>query len=468
MKHDLQVTKAAWESLHPGLYRYNSPQQIDSLFDDAHSRITNIRSRKDFFILLSQLNIQLRCGHSFVSYYNQPESIEEEIFPKRFLPLLFKVINGEFIITHNLSDHENIRAGDEILSINGITNKRITDSFLTVSKADGRNGLAKKLDNISIYPNDIGNTKHTLTDIFFPLFFKPGDETSYKLQIRNQEGRSTEYVIPLTTKSQRQDLYNAKYGQLPVKEKTWNLTKVNNETCILKLGDFAVYNWKFNFKNWLDSTFVSIKKEKFKNLIIDIRQNEGGSDDVRDEVLSYIIQYPVSCHNSHKRFYKYLSIPDSLQPYLKTWDKSFRKPKDSSMFQPSDGLYLEKASIEKCDTLYPKQNRFKGQIFLMTDVTNSSSTFLMADIIKKGNFATIVGEKTGGSRQGINGGQYFFLNLPGSKIEMDVPLVYQTTGTTNPDEGISPDYEVVTTARDIRLKKDAQVNFILKSLVRKK
>lgn len=126
---------------------------------------------------------------------------------------------------------------------------------------------------------------------------------------------------------------------------------------------------------------------------------------------------------------------------------------------------MEKPTLT-CDTILPNKNHFKGQLFLITDATNSSATFIMADCIKRNKLGILVGETTGGTQQGINGGEIFFFSLPKSKIEMDIPLIWQKPLGNKPDEGIKPDYEIYTTRRDLTMQKDPALNFILKKLIK--
>lgn len=469
MEKDLSILRSAWENLHPGLYRYNTPKMIDQYFKEISNRCKRPLSEREFFILLSQLNIKVKCGHTFVSFYNQKKVIEDRLFSTSFFPLLFRVLDKELIVTHNLSNDPSIKVGDKIQKINGIAVKTIIDSLLTVSKADGENGLNKMLDNISIYPPDISPKKYTLFDIFFPLFFKSNiNDSVFQVSIENPTKQRFEVNLVGLSKQDRERTYTERYGFLPAQEQSWNVRPINQNTVLFKLGDFAIYNWKFDFKKYLDSVFTSFKTAGYTNLILDIRQNEGGAEVARDEVMSYLISKPIPCFNQIRRLYKYLRIPDSLQTYLRTWDKSFREPKDPALFSfTTDKLYQENKSLTSCDTLIPKANGFKGNVYLITDVTNSSATFLMADIVKKYKLATVVGEMTGGSQQGINGGQFFFLYLPNSNIEMDLPLVFQTSIQKSPDVGIKPDYEVKTTYSDIAKGADPQVQFILEKLIPK-
>ena len=48
----------------------------------------------------------------------------------------------------------------------------------------------------------------------------------------------------------------------------------------------------------------------------------------------------------------------------------------------------------------------------------------------------LVGQPTGGNQRGITGGAFFFLRLPNSKIEVDVPLIGQYPATEQPDGGL--------------------------------
>lgn len=465
MRSDLLVMKATWENTNAGLYRYNTPSQINQLFDKALARTKEPMLLRQFFILLSQLNAQLHCGHSFVSYYNNKKSIKQELYSGFHLPFLFKVMQGKFIVTHDLSAEKSFAPGTEILALNHVPVKQIIDSLLTVSKADGANGLNKQLDNISIYKRDISLKHYCLFDIYFPLFFKPNvQEENFIVSYKKGKKKLTHSIKGLT-KEERWNRYTQYYGKIPVNEETWWVKPLDQKTVLFRLGDFATYNWKFDFKKYLDSVFIAINKEGYIHLILDIRENEGGADEARDAVLSYLIPTQLGCANPVRRLYRYTHIPDSLKKNLDTWDDTFKDNK-TGYKKTTEGYYEKDQASLDCDSLKPNPNRFKGKVFLITDATNSSATFIMADFIKSNRLGTLVGEKTGGSQQGINGGELFFFYLPFSQIEMDIPLIWQKPLTDRPDEGIIPDYEVNTTVRDISYQLDPQLTYILKHLLK--
>jgi hypothetical protein len=106
-------------------------------------------------------------------------------------------------------------------------------------------------------------------------------------------------------------------------------------------------------------------------------------------------------------------------------------------------------------------HRFKGQVFLITDARNGSTTFTMAAIFRQSHGGMIVGEPTGGTGPGINGGQFLFLHLPYSKIEIDLPLIWGAYHHDQPDEGIIPDVIIRQTQESIYKQVDAALAYIL-------
>jgi C-terminal processing protease CtpA/Prc len=108
--------------------------------------------------------------------------------------------------------------------------------------------------------------------------------------------------------------------------------------------------------------------------------------------------------------------------------------------------------------------RHEGKTFLITDASNSSATFYLARVMKLGKVATLVGQTTGGTQKGINGGAMFFLRLPNSGIEMDIPLIGNFPYSEAPDLGIVPDVVVERTLEDVIQGKDSEVEAV-KSMV---
>nr|WP_314492616.1 S41 family peptidase [uncultured Chryseobacterium sp.] len=464
---EVDLIRSTFVNLHPGIYRFNSPHEIENYFKNLKQKISKDINNEQYFILLSELTTFIKCGHTYLNPYNQTDETINNYFSISFMPFLYVVIDNKFIITHNLSENKTIKAGDEIISINGIKVKTIIHSLLNVSRADGNNGLGKKIDNLKIVPTNIITTNYSLFDIYFPLYFPKNFNTkNYSFVIKTFTHKNINTNLKSLTKKERQDIYFANFGAIPVNEKNWEFKFINKETAYLRLGDFAIWKWKDDYKKYLDSIFTDLHSSSAKNLIVDIRGNEGGDDNARTEVLSHLINKPFGCENQMRRLYTFLSVPDTLLPYLKTWDKEFKRPKNVNDYIKTPDDYYEKIDNSKsnCVVTYPKENVFDGEIFLLINSSNSSTTFIMSDIFQQTHTGKLIGETTGGTKKGINGGQFFFLNLPYSKLEIDIPLIWQTYIESRPDEGIIPDYEVRANQKDIHYGIDTQLKFILNKI----
>jgi hypothetical protein len=465
MQQDLGILHSAWINLHPGLYRYNNPEQIEGFFEALKIKCNAPLDERFFYVLLSQLAQKIKCGHTYLNPLNLDSSTQSRLLPKKIIPIFFEVISeNKLIITYNLSNNVSLKRGTEIVGINGVSSQTIIDSLLTVSRSDGNNSKGKKLNNINETPDEA--EAYSLFDIYFPLFF-PSNPEIFKLTTKKPFSNTINTVtIKAASFENRIAAYEKAFGKIPVAEKTWEYKILNKQTGYMKFGTFAFWNSNFNEKRFVDSVFNDLsKRPNIKNLIIDIRNNEGG-DNIGDYILSYITSKKIGCDEPDRVCYRYRTIPDSLLKHLSTWDNSFKKPKDTSKFIRNEiGLYELKSSGQSCDYINPKPNGFRGNSYLLTNAKNSSAGYEMARNFRVAHLGKIIGATTGGSQQGINGGEFFFLTLPNSKFEIDLPLIYSYHANKE-DKGISPDYVVKTTQKDISKNKDPQLVFTL-SLISK-
>ncbi|NJL77463.1 MAG: hypothetical protein HC892_22920 [Saprospiraceae bacterium] len=217
-----------------------------------------------------------------------------------------------------------------------------------------------------------------------------------------------------------------------------------NNTAYLQLGTFDVFQLSFEWSRFLKNAFNEIKKRKVKNLVIDIRWNEGGQDEVLLFIGQNIVKQPIKIP-TRQDLVRYNKISAELKPYLSTWDNTFfdLSPKT----KPFNKDYYQFTG-ENITEIQPVKNAFEGNIYLLVNGSNSSATFYFAEIAKENKLATLIGEPTGGSQKGLNAGTMFFLRLPNSKIEIDIPII----GTFSDDKaagGIVPDILVKPTVEDL-------------------
>ncbi len=82
---------------------------------------------------------------------------------------------------------------------------------------------------------------------------------------------------------------------------------------------------------------------------------------------------------------------------------------------------------------------------------------MFAQKVKSHHLGILIGQTTGGSLRGINGGAFFFLRLPKSGIELDLPLIGTFPPQSVADHGVTPDVFVEPTALDIAKGRDPEL-----------
>jgi hypothetical protein len=384
----------------------------------------------------------IRCGHTYANFFNQSGFIQEVAFNQADkLPFLFRIIDGRMIITQNLSGNPILDNYPEILSINGIETKDILEELIRFVKADGAND-GKRLADLNLF----GIGPYESFDVYFPLRFPPTDGV-YDLKIQLPENGFTEEVkIQTFTRHERTEkLLQLSNDALTKAEDLWKLEFWHDGTAYLQLGTFDVFQLGFEWDDFLKDAFSQIRKRNAANLVLDIRWNEGGQDEILLYLGRMLAKEPVSAVE-RTEFVAYEKVPDELKPYLSTWMQEVYDF-TGKVNKEENGLYR----LTNPDNLQvePMSKSFRGNVYLLINQANSSATFYFAELAKSSRLATLVGTTTGGSQKGLNGGTMFFFRLPNSKIEFDIPII-GTFSLEKPDIGIAPDIEVRETVESLR------------------
>jgi Peptidase family S41 len=435
---DVAIVRRAWALLHPGLLRYNSPQQMAVRFEMFESEWRASDDRLKRYLALTRLLAGLKCGHSYANFYNQNTPITDQLFGGRNkLPFQFRWIDNAMVVTGGA-----LPRGTVVRSIDGRGTGAILKALLPLARADGSND-AKRRQLLSV----IGTDEYETFDAYYPLVFPAGD--TFRIDARAPDGKRIETVLPAIDLKTRQSARAISPSDKDTPQ--WTLVH-DGMTATLTMDGWALWNSKWNWRGWLDASFEEMERRGTVRLIIDIRRNEGG-DDCGNEIIARFIDSPLVLDNYVRRV-RYRRVPEDLMPYCDTWNPTFKDwGKDATPFD--DRFFNLKGEGDGPATISPKGPRFKGRVIVLTSAENSSATFQFANLIKSNRLGKLVGEPTGGNRRGINGGAFFFMRLPQSGLEADLPLIGYFPKTPQPDAGIMPDIATPVTARDIAMGRDA-------------
>lgn len=189
--------------------------------------------------------------------------------------------------------------------------------------------------------------------------------------------------------------------------------------------------------------------------------------DVGFELSKYLAQKELPIYAESHRLVRNVAAQPELVKYLQTYNDELKtalqKGNPKETYKSFDNVFYEVAPNANTDN-YPKvvpyENNFRGQAFIIADASNASATFQFLDYVKENKLAKIAGQASGGNRQGINGGNYFFLYLPNSKIETDIPVYFQAPLKRQKDESIIPDIYIKPIAADIGNGIDTEFEYL--------
>ena len=461
LQADAAILRRAYEALHPGLHRYNTPAQIDAAFRALESEFQQDRTLADAYLAFSVLAAKVKCGHTYANFFNQSSAVQSALFQRPRIPFHFRWLGDRMIVTRSFVSDPRVRAGTEVLALNGQPVAEILARLMTVARADGNND-AKRVAYLQVD----GSSRYEAFDIFWPLFF-PSDSPWVTLRVRAPEATDIQTVqVPAATYAGRLAAVVASNapGAAPGAP-LWELRLLDDRLGYLRMPSWVLYNSTWNWQASLAEAFTALSSRGATDLVVDLRGNEGGSD-VGDVIISHLIAAPVP-RQAVNRLVRYRAVPGDLLPYLDTWDPTFKNWGPAAIESTERFYRLRRdADDDPGGVIAPASPRFTGKLWVLVGATNSSATFEFAQTLRQNRLGVLVGQATGGNQRGINGGAFFFLRLPNSGLELDLPLIGQFPDGDRVDAGLQPDILVTPTVDDISSGRDAELDAVLARLQR--
>ncbi len=447
-KQDARILRRALTELHPALYKYRTPAEIEAAFARFETRAGNAGTRAEMFLAAGEMAAAIRCGHTWAQpRFNQKPAITALLTERADkLPLHLVLVEGRWLVTASATDL--VRAGDELLALSGVAGSAIVPAVWPYLRADGSSD-GKRLIQLSHQADT------SLMDFIWPLLHPPGPE-GYALTVRRPDGTTDALTVPAVTLAARSAALRA--GRPQTDANAWT-TEYRGELCVLTLPTFAFWNSSFDWRGYLSGVFAELGRRGTRHLVIDLRANEGGSGEIGPFLLSHLIRTPVR-EPANQPIGAYERAPYNLARYLDTWDYSFFD-RTGQVEKLGDRRYLLKTKLAGDTVITPQPAPFAGKTYVLVGANNSSATFTLARLIKTAGAATLVGQPTGGNLRGLNGGELCWVNLPNSGVGVDIPLLGSFPTAEQPDAGIAPDIVVTRTFAARAAGRDLEMETVL-------
>lgn len=452
LKEDVVLLKKILEANHPSLYWYTPKDSIDYYFNETISSIKDSLTEVEFRNKVSAAISKIRCGHTSVRF--SKDFIKEQDkhrYPQ--FPLYFKVWDDSLVVLANAHPKDSIfKRGTIVTAINGRSNRTLLDTLFNVINTDGYSD----------------NHKNQILSNNFPGWYKNvfGLDSTYTIDYIDANGTKATAVIKnfspvkdTTTKKknvqptvvatpQKPTRKQIKQARLLAKRSMQIDTSIN--TAYIRLTTFSGSKLRKFFRQ----SFAEIKEKNIATVVIDLRENGGGSVALSNKLTKYLANKPFKVGDSVFA----ISRTFPYKKYIKDWWMYWFPMNFLSHKEANGNIHFRR--YEKHYYQPQKKNHFDGNIYLIQGgITFSASTMFIGTLKGQSN-VTVVGEESGGGYYGNTAMHLPTIVLPNSKLRVVLPM-YRLVMDKNrskghgiiPDVSIPPSSIAIKKGIDIKLQK---------------
>lgn len=446
LQEDFKIARSALEEGHSGIYRYTKKAELDRVFDAAAKSLDKPMNAVEFYRVLAPVVAAIKCGHTEASL---PVDLSKEIDEKaRLLPLFVKVLSRDVFVLRDLSSEGTKLSGKQIRSINGIPASRIVETMLAATSGDGDVQTSRLLQ---IGGWRFGRNLVTLLEITSPYNLVVSDEASK----RDEKVRVEGIALPKLRESWKtqfpQDRRVERAGDLNFHDDG----KIARMT-IRGFGGFVDDEKKKDLKVFYKEAFEEIQAKGAKSLIIDLRNNGGGEDELGKLLLSYLIDKPF-------KYYNDLIVNKLSFDFFKYTGRSGPLP-SKVIERGTDNLY-HAVGHPNWGIQQPSKPTFSGKVFILINGNSFSTTSEFLSHAHYHRRATFIGEESGGGYYGNSSGFMPWVTLPNTKLTLRVPLMtyyMAVKGYKAAARGVVPDHPVTYTIAELIAGTDKELAVALR------
>lgn len=409
LKSDIQYLNEQLVRVHPALYRYIQPGIFRKFMDSLGSSITQPKTSLEFYSIISLIQSRIADGHTMV--LPAADITKDVNANEKFLPLYFAVLGDRLYIRQNCSADSSISTGRRIITIN---NKKAEDIITFLLERQSRDGYN------STYPAWI------ISQYFKEYYgFNFGYPEQFDIVLASPGGETEQVTVRALSKDSIQSIRSSRYS-VNNPDRGIQYQPENKNTAFLKITSldsaFLKDQYDQDFASQIQQIFSKMKLNQIENLVLDLRDNQGGDFEPGRILLRYLITQPID--------------------YLKGSDEYRR--------------------------LIPEADAFKGKLIVLINGGSFSNTAIVASYLQYTRGAIIIGEESGGNRTVISGMAEEFI-LPASRLRVYISTKnYNIRNGINDGRGVTPQITIEPSIGQILNKQDALKKMALSLLSAKK
>jgi len=267
LQEDFRQLRKTLQDSHCCLYEYTSKERMDELFDRQYTLIDRDMKPHEFYKILTPITSAIGCMHSAVW---MPDEYWD-IGPENLFPLQVRLIEEYLVVTGHYGDSIQVPSGSVILKINDRPIDEIISEMLANISADAMNPQFRRAQIEQRFP------------LLYARRFGFPEEFEIEYALPGRKTRVTGFLESANIESVRSVVF-ANFRQPPLE---FTLLE-DRSTAVLPIRTFSYYDRVDYFTDFLDSCFAVLREKEIGNLILDLRENDGGDPFCAAPLFSYL------------------------------------------------------------------------------------------------------------------------------------------------------------------------------------
>lgn len=375
MKQDIDSWLNWVDATHPNVaIRFNRDHRFKTRVKELMTAIDKPMNQQQFLAHISQLNSEFNDGHMNLFLPSQSKIIDYAVEQGQGLfPFEVLIDNGRLFITSALGGENSSVTGQQIIGINGRDVSQVYAQLIARGYGDTEQHRAALLAN-----------KFAL---YYWLFIE--QKETFQLTLSDNK-----VITVPATRNKPRSLQRASF------EQQFDFQILDDKSALLTINLFW-WQDKQRFYDFTKSVFTTIKKKNIKHLIIDVRKNFGGDDDMwKQGILTYIADKPYR----HTHAY----VKKIIAKYMDEGE--------------TEGDVVSK-EYDKFEQAHPEHPlHFNGKVTVLVGSLTYSSAILFANTVQDFGFGEVAGQPSAGYSWQTGGIQFF--TLPHSDLRGVCPRFY--------------------------------------------
>lgn len=426
VREDFQLTVDAVEAGLPDIHWRQTPREWTAAKVRAAAQLPTVTDAHGLFRVLRPMLAQIGEGHLSLKRGEALQRQDREI--GRYLPLdLHWNTRGIFVIA-GYGQAADIAPGTRVLAIDGQGPDALLRELMTVTGHDGA---------IPTLPMRTAGGR-TYASLRYRLH---GVEPTFRLSLRGPDGRVFAREVASVPRSARPSIKAADPSPLATLE--W----LDANTAYLYVPTFSNRAYRAagaDFTSTIKALFEDIDRKGARDLILDLRDNGGGSEPNESILFSYLVDAPLHKYAAVDARARSLSVT-SLGG--RRFDKTVLDDEDMPTQRALPGgrftrLNAAPEGLMSRWTVFSPV--FHGRLVVLAGGSTFSGGAELASMLFHTQRGVFVGEEVGGADDGNTSGYDWEIVLPNSRLELSVPLLQfrMNWRPAKPGRGVFPDCDV--------------------------